>query len=240
MTELQSTSEESKPASEVIRIMNQSSGFTLVEILVTMAIVAIVGTILVVIFTNTLKGNNKAQLLAVIKQNGQAVLENMDKTIRDADNVVCPGPLYREVGAYWGDTLLVVKNGVYTRYRIGIAADSNLPNVCRSNGCITQDNPIRQIDTASGQLETDTAFVLRVCNANDSFSSANILTDTNSQTGVYIIRSSGAHYSFYTNKASGYKDTVTVKFQLRPADGAPAVIRGQIQPVAFQTTIQLR
>lgn len=84
-------------------------GFTLVEILVAIAIVAMVGMILALIFINTLRGSNKSQILSVIKQNGQAAMDTLDKTIRNADNVAC-------ISAS-GDTLAVVKNGIYTRFR---------------------------------------------------------------------------------------------------------------------------
>lgn len=86
-----------------------NKGFTLVEIVVVMAIVAIVGVILVMIFANTLRGSSKAQILAVIKQNGQAVLGTMDNAIRNADNVACISTS--------GDTLVIVKDGIYTRFR---------------------------------------------------------------------------------------------------------------------------
>lgn len=215
-------------------------GFTLVEILVTMAIVAIVGTILVTTFTNTLRGSNKSQILAVIKQNGQAVLENMDKTIRGADNLLCPTdstPVY---------TAVVVQNGVYTRYRIALPGDTSgtAPADCigtGKNGCIVQDHPTKQTDPDTGELETDAVFIGSVCNADDpmpragSTDIANILTDTNSQTGVQI--DSG---SFTASKPSGYKAAVTVSFTLKAGVAAPAVIVGQIDPVEFKTNVGLR
>lgn len=203
-------------------------GFTLVEILVTMAIVAIVGTILVTTFTNTLRGSNKAQILASIKQNGQAVLDNMDKTIRDADNVVCP------VDATPGNTLVVVKNGTYTRYRLIDPSPSSAPTV---NGLIQQDNPAKQDVAGSSPLrkETELEFVNRVCTVTDPMAQVVILTDTNDQSGVSV--TSGL---FTRNPQPGYKDSVSVSFTLGPGVNAPAVIAGQIDAVEFKTTVGLR
>lgn len=203
-------------------------GFTLAEILVVMAITAIVGTILVVIFTNTLRGSNKAQILAVIKQNGQAVLEQMDKTIRNAQNLVCTTPLPDD------KTVVVERDGIYSRYRIVLYT-------ARTNGYIVQDHPTRQIDSNSGQLETDIIFRQTVCSSTDlmpragSSDTANILTDINLQTGVKI--QSG---SFSVNPSDGYKPAVTVNFVLAPGINAPTIIVSQIDPVTFQTTIGLR
>ncbi len=214
-------------------------GFTLVEILVAIAIIAIIGTIMVAVFINTLRGSNKSQILASIKQNGQAVLENMDKTIRNSDDVICPT-------SGWSNTIVLLKNGIYTRYRIALSTDgiNTAPDSCiknpsdlkEKNGCIVQDNPEKQPDPATGQQETDSVFIRRVCfPSNPIISGANILTDTDAQSGASI-------YSGFFNsvKLSGYKAAVTINFILKPGAGAPTAIAGQIDPVTFQTTVQLR
>lgn len=203
-----------------------NKGFTLAEILIVMAIVAIVGTILVTIFTNTLRGSNKAQALAVIKQNGQAVLENMDKTIRNSDNVVCP-----TLTSPTGKTLVIVKNGVYTRYRFISPTSSD-------NGRIQQDNPVKQdvVGTSPLRKETDNEFIDRVCDMTISMTGASTLSDTNQQSGVSVL--SGA--LFTRNWESGFKDSVTISFILESGIGIGAAVSSQIEPVTFQTTIQLR
>ncbi len=192
----------------------KNRGFTLVEILVVMAIMAIIGTIMVAIFTNTLRGSNKSQILAVIKQNGQAVLENMDKTIRGADNVICPqqiGPL--------SDTLVFEKNGIYTRFRF-------IPPSATINGSIQQDSPVVGSDI--------NLFIYNVCST-DLLPPVITLTDTNSQSGVSVM--SGL---FTRNKQPGFKDSVTVFFKLGSGVGIPTAVSSQIDPVTFQTTVQLR
>lgn len=188
-------------------------GFTLAEILVVMAIVAIVGTILVAIFTATLRGSSKSQMLSVIKQNGQAVLENMDKLIRGADSVVCPPP----AASIFSNTMVVVKDGTYTRFRF-------IPKTGSVNGTIKQDSPLPPVPPAVIDC-SDTTWVNPV----------NTLTDTNTQTGVSV-----ENGSFQLNSSSAFKDQVTVKFDLRPGVVAPAAIAGQIDPVTFQTTVQVR
>ena len=212
----------------------QGGGFTLVEILVVIAIVAIIGTIMAAVFINTLRGSNKSQILGSIKQNGQAVLENMDKTIRNSDDLICPT-------SGWSNTIVLLKNGVYTRYRIALPTDGTYtaPASCigsGKNGCIVQDNPEKQLDPATGQEETDPAFIRRVCfPSNPIISGTNILTDTDAQSGVSI-------YSGFFNSSNlpGYKAAVTINFILKPGVGVPTIIAGQIDPVTFQTTVQLR
>ena len=118
-------------------------GFTMVEILVTMAILSIFGLLILLIFTSSLRGSNKSQILTIIKENGQSVLETIDKTIRSSDNLVCISDN--------DTTLIVVKNGIYTRYRFVLETVS-------TNGFIEQDNPAKQFNQETQQEETDKEF----------------------------------------------------------------------------------
>lgn len=187
-----------------------NKGFTIAELLVAIAIIAFLGTIMVAIFTSTLRGSNKSQILGSIKQNGQAVLEIMDKTIRSADNVICTS----------GDTktLVIEKNGIYTRFRFIVPTST-------ANGKIQQDSPLPGVD-----MET---FLMNVCI--NPMSTPITLTDTNTQTGISVKEG-----SFTRNQQAGSKDNVTVSFTLGPGVQAPPAVAGQIEPVKFQTTVQLR
>lgn len=214
---------------------NSSNGFTIAEILVVMAIVAVVGTIMVVVFTNTLRGSNKSQMISAIKQNGQAVLDNMDKTIRNADDLVC-FPISPP-----GNTIVVVQNGIYTRYRIVFPDTVCADLVTETDGCIVQDHPTKQTDPNTLQLETDPVFRNNVCSSSDpmprsgSSDHANILTDTNLRTGVKI--DSG---SFTASKPGGYQAVISINFVLKPGVEAPESIAGQVDPITFQTSVGLR
>ncbi len=197
-------------------------GFTLAEILVVLAVLSLIGVLVVTIFTRSLRGANKSQILSSIKQNGQVVLENIDKTVRSSDNVVCSE-----------DTLVVVQNGIYTRY--GFIPPLN------ANGFIQQDNPVKENVEGSIPLreETDPEFVNRVCLSTDPMLEPVILTDRNPQTGVSVEVREGKKL-FTRNRSAGFRDQITINFDLKPGVEAPQVIVGQIDPVVFQTTIQLR
>lgn len=104
-------------------------GFTLVETLIVLSILSILSIIFVQIFFRTLRGGNKAQIVGIVKQNGQAALETMDKAIRSADKVICP-----ESNTAL-DTLVIQKDTTFTRFKFNppVAAPA-------SNGFISQDN----------------------------------------------------------------------------------------------------
>lgn len=196
----------------------QSAGFTLVEVLVVIGVLSIAGVLVLTIFSNTLKGSNKSQILISIKQNGQSVLETMTSSIRNADDIVCAS-----------STDLVIKNkGTYTRYRFITPATF-------SNGLVQQDNPIKDTDPATGKEETDAVFVNRVCTPDNPMVAATVLTDTNPQSGVSLING-----SFTIDRSAGFKDGVKINFSLSHAVKALPSVAGQIDPVTFETTIQLR
>lgn len=222
------------------------TGFTLIEVLVVISLLSVVGVLILTIFTRTLRGSNKAQIIETIKQNGQSVLEQLDKTIRNSDNVVCPTIIPPDTSAP-SSNLVVVKNGTYIRYRF--VAPSPPPNPT-TNGFIQQDNPDKQDVAGSNPLrkETDSEFVNRVCGANDTMPNSVTLTDTNPQTGVSvdciapdrITPNCSTNPIFSRNKSAGFRDQLTIKFDLWSGKGAPQSVTGLIDPVSFQTTIQLR
>ncbi len=236
----------------------KKNGLTLVEVLVVMAVLSITGIFILNIFSQSLKGSNKTQILGVIKQNGQAVLDTMDNTIRNADNVVCPYFISGDTA--YSYTLVTVKDGIYTRYRL-ISADANNTNTttaanisCNNtvnparNSCFVQDNPIKQ-PISPGVEETEPQLVARICNEADPLlSTAVLLTDNNPQTGIAVNCVTGscaplpnsANAIFVRDRSSGFKDQVTIRFIAKPGVSAPAAVAGQIDPVTFRTTINLR
>lgn len=198
-------------------------GFTLVELLVVIGAVSIIGLMLTEVFYRSLRGGNKSALIGVIKQNGQSALESMDKNIRSANNVVCPAT------SSSSNTLVILKeDGTYTRYRLSPEGSTN--------GDIRQDNPT--ICLSCVPSETLTGFINRICDGNDPLQSPTILTDTNTRTGVSVAASPMPQFT--KSKQAGFKDLVTISFNLKPAVGAPKAVADQVDPVAFTTTVELR
>lgn len=233
------------------------NAFTLIELLVVIAVLAFLGAIILVVFTNSLRGNNKAQIIALIKQNGQASLETMDKTIRNADRVVCPTFASPTDTTVYSNTIVTVNQGTYTMYRAvapRVAGDTSTNNrSCMTdadttkptNGCIIRDTPLLPSSQPQG---ADPNLYIRdfentVCL--NPLTSPQILTDTNPQTGVSIQCMGNdctipANQVFKRDRSTGFKDKVTIQFLANPGVGAPAALSGQIDAVTFQTTVELR
>lgn len=63
------------------------SGFTLVELLVVIGILGVVVGSSLLFLTNILRGSNQVRVVSEIKQNGQTVLDVIDRQIRNAESV---------------------------------------------------------------------------------------------------------------------------------------------------------
>ncbi len=75
-------------------------GFTLIEIVVVMGLLAFVTGSALILLTNILRGNNQGNVNAEVKQNGQAVLDTLDSQIRNAEDVVPFSPMGATGGGF--------------------------------------------------------------------------------------------------------------------------------------------
>lgn len=207
--------------------MTKQRGFTLVEILVVISITSVLLLILTQIFFSSLRGNNKAQALAVIKQNGQSVLDSIDKSIRNADNIVCPFITPGSIAPVSSNTLVIVKNGSYTRYKFIFGQGTN--------GELDSDNPVP--NPADADQQNPNNFINKICSSSDLLQQQTKvpMTDNSSQNGVSVVTG-----SFTRVKLSGFKDVVTIDFQLKPGPELDKKTFGQIDPVSFKTAVELR
>lgn len=64
-------------------------GFTLLETLVSVAIIAVVSAVLSQVFISTLRTNTKTEILKEVKQNGDLALETITRMIQNAQSITC-------------------------------------------------------------------------------------------------------------------------------------------------------
>ncbi|MDQ3098434.1 MAG: type II secretion system GspH family protein [bacterium] len=72
-------------------MIKNEQGFTLIEILVVIAIVGVLTGITSDIFIQIVRGSNKANVVTEIKQNGDNVLNQLERTIRNAEEITAMG-----------------------------------------------------------------------------------------------------------------------------------------------------
>jgi prepilin-type N-terminal cleavage/methylation domain-containing protein len=201
-------------------MINKKNGFTLIELLVVIAILSVALTLVLTIFTRTLRGGNKSQIISSIKQNGQSVLETMGQTIRTSDRIICP--------ISTGDTAVVVKNGTYTKFKFVVPSSTD-------NGYIQQEefNIPSAPPAGSDPALYIRNFELTLCV--DPFQNPKTITDTNAQSGASVFNG-----LFTRTKMAGFKDQLTIKFDVKSGVGAAQAAAGQVDPVSFQTTVEVR
>lgn len=213
--------------------MKFKKGFTLVELLVVLGILSVMFGLVLTIFTRVLQGGNKTQVIGAIKQNGQSMLEIMDKTIRDASRVVCTSVL--------GDSIAVVQEGVYTKFKFS-------PPTPTSNGSIKKESfslPLSPPPNSDPNLYIRD-FESTIC-TNPLTGSAQFISDTNLQTGASVncyltggVADCNNHPIFRRIREAGFKDQVSIKFGVKPGISSPSSVTGEIDDINFQTTIDIR
>ena len=67
----------------------KNSGFTLVELLVTVMIFGLISTALVGIFLNSIRAGSKADAIAEVKESGDYALGVIERRLRNAERVTC-------------------------------------------------------------------------------------------------------------------------------------------------------
>lgn len=217
--------------------MKHTKGFTLLEVLVVMGISAVMLTILTQVFFSSLRGNNKATLLSTIKQDGINIVDMLDKNIRNSDVVLCPViPLGQDSitcnpvidsgpnSSSPCNSLVISKNGSYTRYRF-------VSPTTTQNGQLIQDVPVRSEEEAIND------FTRRICGNDDPLNTANQVSLTNINTKSGVSLTDGI---ITRGRLAGFKDIVTINFKLGPPIQMSKIYSGQIDPVPFDTSVELR
>lgn len=197
------------------------SGFTLIEVLVGIAVIGVIGFMTADILARSFRTSDKTQLMSNVKQNGQTALNILEQTIRTSGKILCTGNL--RGGS--DDTIALERSGEYIRF-------SFHPETGTSNGYITQE--LLSVSDFNTNLPD-------YC-ANESLTgkfsvSKNLtLTDINTVSGVSVGQGSFQKLA----GGNGYKDAVEIRFRVKPAVLAGSTVEKQLDPVEFQATVGLR
>jgi len=115
-----------------VKCQVSSLGFTLIELLVVMGILGVAVGSTLMILTSILRGSNQANILAEVKQNGQVVLDGLERQIRGASDATEINPTHIKLLVAGSDPLQIKcfpSGGLFPNGWIGtvISSDETLP-----------------------------------------------------------------------------------------------------------------
>lgn len=130
-------------------------GFTLIEFLIVLGVLAVaIGSSLLVL-TSVLRGSNQANITSEVKQNGQATLDSIEGQIRNANDARDLLPL--PAGASDG-VALTLSDGTSASIACFPAGANTNGSIKLLSGIVTSYTSLTNQDTVSGVDVTDCSF----------------------------------------------------------------------------------
>lgn len=200
-------------------IIKFQTGFTLIEVLIVATLVGVMGLVTTELLSRTFKASNKVQIIGKVKENGQSAINQIDETLRFAQEVSCVSS---------DNHIMVVKtrDGSYKAFRY-YAPVKNIPGKQDQNGVITS------------QTLSPSASPQTVCNENlidYPFLRGQPLTDYSDK-----VKGVSVNSVVFTKTTSPIaKDVANITIDVGPAVNSPLRSDQQISDIKFQTSIVLR
>ncbi|GEM_PF-867758 len=97
--------------------------FTLIELLASVSVLAVIGTAIFGVFLVTLRGSKKANLLAVVRQNGTSAMSQMVRSIRYAKSLDDPSSCVTPLTSTY-ITITSASDGEQTIYSCNYGGDA--------------------------------------------------------------------------------------------------------------------
>ena len=241
-------------------------GFSLIEMLVVIAIIGVIAGITSDIFINIIKASNKGNVLTEVKQNGDAASNKMERILRNAEEITAIG-YKRYTETFWtyidntnfateetcpdglaDECAIIVKNpssvGGYTKIQFNTGPDKE----CNSSPFTSADqdttteagktlcNGNIRIVSDSGSTPVDT--LKNSANDINSATIGQLITNTELRSGVNL-RKTGTTPLVTVKSSSGKPPLILIRFSLE--QGINASSRSDsLATVPFELTISLR
>lgn len=205
--------------------MKKSLGFSLLEVLIAVTIIAVLGLIITGILSQTFRGSAKVELLGKVRENGQTALNRIHDVVSNSEKVICAASITTLDGSQ--------------------PADPNSSLVVSRGGQVIRFVMHHQLSNANGYIEEEVLSVLNpntpqstYCETYASSGNFSSFATTRITDSVNLSLNSG---TFTLNPEAGFKDVVTVSFFLSPAVNSPLGFESQLaSPQQFQASIRIK
>lgn len=126
------------------RNQTRAKGFTLIELLISMVIIMLIGSVILTIFSSTLRGTDRAQSIITLRQKGNYALSQMVKSIRFAEDI---------------SNISACSSNPSSQLQIVSSSDHEMTTYSCGNGKIASSSA----DKTYYLLETNTNITLKSC-----------------------------------------------------------------------------
>lgn len=174
----------------MMRLVKQR-GFTLLEILVSIGVIAIIGTLLSQIFFSITRSNVKGEVLKEVKQNGEFSLQIMERLLRNARSITST---CTPIGYASGTISLT--NPDLSSTTISCSLDGAVTRITSTTGVVTQYLTTNSITL--GGASCAASSLQFICTSTADFPSSMKISFSLAQKGTPVDQFEKASASFQT------------------------------------------
>lgn len=167
---------------------NHGAGFTLLELLVSVAIISILSIVMSQVFISTIRTNTKTEILKEVKQNGDSAIESMVRMIQNAQIVTCNTTR----------SLAIVNPDGFTT-TLACLADGTAMRLASSSASTTVYLSSKKVTL--GGVSCDTSTLLFTCTSATGMPSSVMISFRLAQTGAPGAQFETASETFQTTAA---------------------------------------
>lgn len=204
-------------------------GFTLMELLIVIAIMGLLGLVFTDTILQSLRGQTKVKVINQVKQNGQLILDSLANEARSANSIICLGDTSPPDGIL--DTVAFKKDETLKRFRFYPPQEA-----VKVNGYIARYDFTKDAIADGFSLN-------EICtDANFGKLQESRMSDGDPVNGVSLDAAGSDHIFSRSTPKPGFGDVVKIRFSANSGVSIGQSVESRVEEggVVFETSVQIR